>query len=194
LLIGVKRPGAARRMLDFFAPAAQGTPMDTAVKPAPELATLAPQSITTEVLQEKYCQTELGETSAEQVFARVAQAVAAVEPTPELRAEMAERFRLNMRAGAIGAGRIMASAGAGHNATFINCFVQPVGDAAVGYDEDGRPASTPRWPRPAKPCAGGGVGYNFSAIRPRARWSRARTRTPPAPAPSWTCSTPPAAP
>ena len=42
--------------------------MDTAVKPAPELATLAPQSITTEVLQEKYCQTELGETSAEQVL------------------------------------------------------------------------------------------------------------------------------
>jgi len=140
--------------------------MDTAVTAT--AAALAPQSITTEVLQEKYCQADLGEHSAGQVFERVARAVASVEPTPELRAEMGEKFRLNMLAGAIGAGRIMASAGAGHNATFINCFVQPVGDAAVGYDEDGVPGIYTALSQASETLRrGGGVGYNFSAIRPK---------------------------
>ena len=48
--------------------------MDTAVTAT--AAALAPQSITTEVLQEKYCQAELGEHSAGQVFERVRFAVA----------------------------------------------------------------------------------------------------------------------
>ena len=46
-----------------------------------------------------------------------------------------------MKAGAIGAGRIMSVIGSDVKATAINCFVQPVGDAISGYDADGYQAS-----------------------------------------------------
>ena len=44
-----------------------------------------------------------------------------------------------MQAGAIGAGRIMSAAGTDLQATLINCFVQPVGDAIQGRDDEGFP-------------------------------------------------------
>jgi ribonucleoside-diphosphate reductase alpha chain len=125
----------------------------------------APQGITQEVLLEKYCKD--GETTAEQIYKRVARAVAQAEAS-ELRALWAERFEANMRRGAIGAGRIMSAAGTGIQATLINCFVQPIGDCMDGFDEDGKPGIYRALTLAAETMRrGGGVGYNFSAIRPR---------------------------
>jgi ribonucleoside-diphosphate reductase alpha chain len=128
--------------------------------------TRAPQSITTEVLKEKYCLPH--ETTEEEVFKRVAKAVAAVEKTQDLRDKWENEFFLNMQAGAIGAGRIMAAAGAENKATLINCFVQPVGDSAVGFDDDGLPGIYTALAQAGETLRrGGGVGFNFSAIRPK---------------------------
>lgn len=129
--------------------------------------TREPQPITREVLQEKYCHGP-GEATEADIFGRVARAAAAVEKTPELRTEWEQRFVANMFAGAIGAGRIMASAGLDNSSTWINCFVQPVSDTAVGRDEDGVPGIYMALAEASETLRrGGGVGYNFSAIRPR---------------------------
>ncbi|MBE7941097.1 MULTISPECIES: LAGLIDADG family homing endonuclease [Ramlibacter] len=129
--------------------------------------TREPQPITREVLREKYCH-GAGEATEADIFGRVARAAAAVEKTPALRAEWEQRFVANMFAGAIGAGRIMASAGLDNSSTWINCFVQPVSDTAVGLDEDGVPGIYMALAEAGETLRrGGGVGYNFSAIRPQ---------------------------
>ena len=97
---------------------------------------LPPQQISVDVLAEKYLKGN--EQNAEEVFARVARALASVEH-PEHRAEIEAMFLDNMQQGAIGAGRIMSAAGAGIQATLINCFVQPVGDCIQGTDDEGFP-------------------------------------------------------
>lgn len=126
-----------------------------------------PQSITVETLAEKYCH-GAGETTEADVFERVAKAVAGVEKTPELRAKWQSMFQENMLTGAIGAGRIMASAGMPGNSTWINCFVEPIADMAVGMDENGAPGIYQALAEAGETLRrGGGVGYNFSAIRPR---------------------------
>ena len=88
------------------------------------------QPISQDVLAEKYL--EPGERTIEDLFARVSNALAAVE-APELRQQWAGTFYRNMQAGAIGAGRIMAAAGLDTKATLINCFQ---GDTVV-LTEDG---------------------------------------------------------
>jgi len=124
-----------------------------------------PQSISEDVLREKYL--KAGEASVEDLFDRVARALASVE-TPELRAEFEVRFRRNLEAGAIGAGRIMSAAGSGIQATLINCFVQPVGDCIQGQDEGGYPGIYEALREAAETMRrGGGVGYDFSRIRPK---------------------------
>ena len=123
---------------------------------------LSPQPISTDVLKEKYL--KHGETTINEIYDRVARALASVEK-PELQAEYEALFRCNLEAGAIGAGRIMNAAGAGIQATLINCFVQPVGDAAVGYDEDGMPGIYTALSQASETLRrGGGVGYNLSLI------------------------------
>jgi ribonucleoside-diphosphate reductase alpha chain len=126
---------------------------------------LAPQPITRDVLAEKYLkEAERGEA---EVFARVARALASVEAEP-LRAEWEQRFLANLQAGAIGAGRIMSAAGTALQATLINCFVQPVGDSIQGRDENGLPGIYEALREAAETMRrGGGVGYDFSPIRPR---------------------------
>ena len=69
------------------------------------------QAISRDVLAEKYFKP--GETSLEQLYGRVARALASVEK-PELRAEWEQKFLANLYAGAIGAGRIMRRL-AGHH-------------------------------------------------------------------------------
>jgi ribonucleoside-diphosphate reductase alpha chain len=126
---------------------------------------LPEQPICRDVLAEKYFKT--GETTREQLFARVARALASVEK-PELRVQWEREFLANLQAGAIGAGRIMSAAGTDIKATLINCFVQPVGDAIQGRDADGYPGIYEALREAAETMRrGGGVGYDFSRIRPK---------------------------
>ncbi|MFC7409822.1 adenosylcobalamin-dependent ribonucleoside-diphosphate reductase [Hydrogenophaga atypica] len=130
----------------------------------PSLA-LPPQDISTDVLREKYL--KHGEADAAALFDRVARALASVE-APDRQAHFEVLFRRNLEAGAIGAGRIMSAAGAGIQATLINCFVQPVGDCIQGRDEAGFPGIYEALREAAETMRrGGGVGYDFSRIRPR---------------------------
>jgi hypothetical protein len=126
-------------------------------------ASMPTQDVSADVLQEKYAKGD--ETTVAQVRARVARALAAHEPEP-LRLEMEQRFLWAQDHGFGPAGRINSAAGVGLKATLMNCFVQPVGDAISGrdgaipgiYGAVAEAAETMR--------RGGGVGYDFSAIRP----------------------------
>ena len=126
-------------------------------------AILAPQSISEEVLLEKYAKGS--EQSIDAVRRRVARALAAVE-SPGTRARWEDAFLQAQRNGFILGGRINSAAGTDLKATLLNCFVQPVGDSISG-DENGigiyvalnEAAETMR--------RGGGVGYDFSHIRPQ---------------------------
>ncbi|WP_024538186.1 LAGLIDADG family homing endonuclease [Comamonas badia] len=126
---------------------------------------LAAQPISLDVLREKYFKN--GEREVDDLYARVARALASVEQ-PELRETLEQRFLENLRAGAIGAGRIMSAAGTDIQATLINCFVQPVGDCIQGVDDEGFPGIYEALREAAETMRrGGGVGYDFSRIRPR---------------------------
>lgn len=132
---------------------------------------LPAQPITRDVLAEKYL--EDGETDALHIYARVARALASVEAEPE-RETWRQRFYENLCRGAIGAGRIMSAAGTSLQATLINCFVQPVGDCIQGQDPDGYPGIYEALREAAETMRrGGGVGYDFSRIRPRGAEVRA---------------------
>jgi ribonucleoside-diphosphate reductase alpha chain len=126
---------------------------------------MSTQPISQDVLAEKYLKAD--ETGADDVYRRVARALASVEAEP-LRAQYEALFLGNLYAGAIGAGRIMSSAGTAIQATLINCFVQPVGDCIQGVDDDGYPGIYEALREAAETMRrGGGVGYDFSRIRPR---------------------------
>lgn len=126
---------------------------------------LPPQAISQDVLAEKYL--AAGEQSEQDLFERVAKALAAVEK-PELQAHWQQQFLNNLQRGAIGAGRIMAAAGLDTKATLINCFVQPVADATNGFDAQGNPGIYTALSQAAETMRrGGGVGYDFSNLRPR---------------------------
>jgi len=135
---------------------------DTTMRPQDLTAT---QPISQDVLAEKYLKP--GETGLEDLYRRVARALASVEKEAD-RAEWEQRFLDNLHAGAIGAGRIMSAAGTDIQATLINCFVQPVGDAIQGLDADGYPGIYEALREAAETMRrGGGVGYDFSRIRPK---------------------------
>jgi len=124
-----------------------------------------PQEISVDILLEKYA--KQGEQSIDAVYQRVAKGLASVEK-PELRTHYEQVFLANMHAGAIGAGRIMSAAGTDIQSTLINCFVQPVGDCIQGVDEEGFPGIYEALKQAAETMRrGGGVGYDFSRVRPR---------------------------
>lgn len=126
-------------------------------------ATLPPQDISTEVLLEKYAKGE--EATAADVRQRVARALAEAEPEAQ-RAQWAERFLWAQEQGFVPAGRINSAAGTRIEATLINCFVQPVGDS-VSEARGGKPSIYAAVAQAAETMRrGGGVGYDFSAIRP----------------------------
>ena len=138
---------------------------NTAKNTAASATTPDVQPISRDVLGEKYLKP--GETDVEQLYQRVARALAGAEK-PELRAEWEQKFLANLRAGAIGAGRIMSAGGTDIQATLINCFVQPVGDAIQGMDSEGYPGIYEALREAAETMRrGGGVGYDFSRIRPK---------------------------
>jgi ribonucleoside-diphosphate reductase alpha chain len=124
---------------------------------------MPPQEVSVDVLSEKYAKGD--ESTVAHVRARVARALAAHE-TEALRLEMEQRFLWAQDHGFVPAGRINSAAGLGMKATLMNCFVQPVGDAISGRDGAvpgiyGAVAESAETMR-----RGGGVGYDFSAIRP----------------------------
>ena len=123
------------------------------------------QPISTDVLTEKYLKP--GEHTLDDLLQRVARALASVEAEAE-RPHWEARFLANLHRGAIGAGRIMSAAGTGIQATLINCFVQPVGDCIQGQDSEGFPGIYEALREAAETMRrGGGVGYDFSRIRPQ---------------------------
>ncbi|MGC8507769.1 MAG: adenosylcobalamin-dependent ribonucleoside-diphosphate reductase [Thiomonas sp.] len=119
------------------------------------------QEISLDVLAEKYAKD--GERSIADIHARVARALAAEEADP---ARSAALFLQALENGFVPAGRIMSAAGTDIQATLINCFVQPVGDS-VSDDKDGKPSIYKALAQAAETMRrGGGVGYDFSRIRP----------------------------
>ena len=128
---------------------------------------LPAQPISEEVLIEKYAKGE--ERSIAAVHARVARALAQAE-APEQRKAWEERFAAALDAGFVPAGRIQSAAGTELSATLINCFVQPVGDS-IAHDDEGHPGIYTALTEAAETMRrGGGVGYDFSRIRPRGAW------------------------
>ena len=125
---------------------------------------LEEQPISIDVLLEKYAKGD--EQTVDDVRRRVARGLAQVEK-PELRETWEKRFYEAMVDGFIPGGRVNSAAGTGIAATLINCFVQPVGDAISGVD-NGVPSIYLALNQAAETMRrGGGVGYDFSPIRPK---------------------------
>ncbi|MEE3098137.1 MAG: ribonucleotide reductase N-terminal alpha domain-containing protein, partial [Pseudomonadota bacterium] len=99
------------------------------------------------------------DASVEATWARVADALAAVEKDP---AAWAPRFEAALRDFRfLPAGRILAGAGTGRSVTLFNCFVMgTVPDSLGGIFEMLKEAALTMQ-------QGGGIGYDFSPIRPK---------------------------
>ncbi|MCL2346130.1 MAG: adenosylcobalamin-dependent ribonucleoside-diphosphate reductase [Desulfobulbus sp.] len=136
----------------------------TDIPAPPKFAPLQEQEISGEVLIEKYAKGK--ETNVHDVRKRVAWALAQVEEEKDS-AHWEARFLWAQENGFIPAGRINSAAGTDLQATLINCFVQPVGDSIV-ENVDGRPGIYTALAQAAETMRrGGGVGYDFSSIRPQ---------------------------
>ena len=123
------------------------------------------QEVSTEVFIEKYAKD--GEVTLDQNRRRVAKALASVE-NENVREDYEERFYRALDSGFIPAGRISSAAGTNIQATLINCFVTPVADTMREYADDGKPGIMKALAEAAETLRrGGGVGYNFSLLRPR---------------------------
>ena len=126
-----------------------------------ETITFTPQALSTDVLAEKYLKGE--EKTIEDLQARVARGLAEKEAD---KPGMVEKFIWAQQHGFVPAGRINSACGTKLEATLINCFVQPVGDS-VSEPVNGTPGIYTALTEAAETMRrGGGVGYNFSAIRP----------------------------
>ncbi|MDP2621898.1 MAG: adenosylcobalamin-dependent ribonucleoside-diphosphate reductase, partial [Hyphomicrobiales bacterium] len=101
------------------------------------------------------------ERSVSETWARVAKAVAAAEPAKQ-RARWARRFRGMMQGYRfLPAGRILAGAGSKRRVTLFNCFVMgTIPDDLGGIFENLKEAALTMQ-------AGGGIGHDFSTLRPK---------------------------
>jgi ribonucleoside-diphosphate reductase alpha chain len=98
----------------------------------------------------------------EQLWARVARGIAAIEPTEELRTHWEQRFYEALdNFQFVPGGRILAGAGSGHQVTFYNCYVIPSPEDSRQGILDNLKTMTEIMAR------GGGVGINLSTLRPR---------------------------
>ncbi|HWI16047.1 MAG TPA: ribonucleotide reductase N-terminal alpha domain-containing protein, partial [Burkholderiales bacterium] len=130
------------------------------------------QQVTLDVLLEKYAKAD--ERNVEEVRHRVARALAAVEKDP---ARWEPAFYECLEQGFIPGGRVNSAAGTALQATLINCFVQPVGDS-VSEVVDGKPGIYLALMDAAETMRrGGGVGYDFSSIRPKGAQVRGTSST-----------------
>jgi ribonucleoside-diphosphate reductase alpha chain len=102
------------------------------------------------------------ETSPEQLWDRLATAIAAVEETEEKRNEWREKFRKLLDDWKlVPGGRIAAGAGASDELTLFNCYVIPSPHDSRGGIMQTLTQMTEIMSR------GGGVGINLSSLRPR---------------------------
>lgn len=128
------------------------------------LISMEPQAISEDVLLEKYAKGD--ERTLYDLRLRVAHGIASVESTPEKIDAIATQYLWAQENGWVPAGRINSSAGLEIKATLMNCFVQPVGDSLTGPGAK-KPAIYTALAEAAETMRrGGGVGYNFSDIRP----------------------------
>lgn len=131
-------------------------------------------TLSQQVWQSKYRYRPRADADAEQsiaeTWARVAAAVASVEPDEP---ERWERAFLEALSGFrfMPAGRILAGAGTSHRATLFNCFVMDfIEDSLEGiFDNLKQSALTMQW--------GGGIGCDFSTLRPHGAHAAARSTT-----------------
>ncbi len=124
---------------------------------------LEPQTICVETLRDKYCVGE--ERDAVDVQKRVARALATRERVP---AQWETTFLDAQRRGVVMGGRINSAAGTTRESTWINCFVQPIADSISQPDAQGRPGIYVALQEATETMRrGGGVGYDFSRLRPR---------------------------
>lgn len=102
------------------------------------------------------------EKKPEQMWTRIAKAVAEIEPTKQLQKEWAKEFNWALKDFKyVPGGRILAGAGTGYNVTYYNCFVIPSPKDSRGGILDTLKNMVEIMAR------GGGVGINLSSLRPR---------------------------
>lgn len=124
----------------------------------PAMQPLELQQQCQKVLLEKYAAP--GETSVREIQERVATALADDEAQKM-------RFVSAMNAGFVPGGRINSAAGMERVSTMINCFVQPIGDSMTG-STNGVPGIMEALSQASETMRrGGGVGYDFSQLRPK---------------------------
>lgn len=126
------------------------------------------------------------DATVEDSWRRVARDLARVEADP---AAWEDRFYAALQDFRfLPAGRILAGAGTGRSVTLFNCFVMgTIEDSMAGiFDALKEAALTMQ--------QGGGIGYDFSTLRPRGAEVRGWRPTPRGRCPSWTCGTRCAAP
>ncbi|MDE2007096.1 MAG: adenosylcobalamin-dependent ribonucleoside-diphosphate reductase, partial [Rhodospirillales bacterium] len=116
--------------------------------------------IAAHVWDQRYRNGGAGEASVRATWQRVARALAAVEPSD--RAGWRDRFAAALEGFAfLPGGRILAGAGTGRRVTLFNCFV-------MGTIADSIPGIFRALQEGAITLQqGGGVGYDFSTLRPR---------------------------
>ena len=114
----------------------------------------------------------------EQMWLRVAQGIAAVEPTPKKRNEWTDKFyNLLKDFKFVPGGRILSGAGTPHEVTYYNCYVVGLGEDPLDPEAPKKPMLNPDSARPAFFAAlsqmtdimsrSGGVGINLSALPPK---------------------------
>jgi ribonucleoside-diphosphate reductase alpha chain len=128
------------------------------------------QDIPATELIKKYARNS--ETTPAQILDRVAKGLARGEKN---KIEIEAQFREALDYCILG-GRINANAGTGDATTYMNCFVQPIADS-VYESVDGVPGIMEAVREASQALRlGGGVGYDFSKIRPKGAWIK-KTRS-----------------
>ncbi|MDQ7843214.1 MAG: adenosylcobalamin-dependent ribonucleoside-diphosphate reductase [Armatimonadota bacterium] len=138
----------------------------TADLPPETLAYFRGDELRARVFHDKYAlrsaEGQVLERTPEEMWARIARALASVERTPERRREWEEKFTWLLRDFRfIPGGRIMHGAGNPKRVTMLNCYVIPVRDDSIEAIFD--------WMKEAARTysLGGGVGTDISVLRPR---------------------------
>lgn len=127
---------------------------------------LPDQEISVEVTREKYAYN--GEQSLAEVRMRTSTALAENDSLPNAKEVF---FHAQQELGVVHGGRINAAAGTGRKTTLLNCFVQSLGDAMSGVAENGQVGIMTALLQAAETMRrGGGVGYNFTPLRPAGAW------------------------